>query len=105
MSNPSPAFPASSSRPSVADLASDLASSRLEWQQPVVPVESVTNPDEQFAVQLSRGEGQDVSIRVVPPAGTTRAPTNLVCVVDVSGSMSSAADPPDGGEKNGPELA
>ena len=33
----------------------------------------------------------------MPPAGTTRAPTNLVCVVDVSGSMSSAADPPDGG--------
>jgi len=96
MSNPSPAFPASSSRPSVADLASDLAS--------IVPMESVTNPDEQFAVQLSRGEGQDVSIRVVPPAGTTRAPTNLVCVVDVSGSMSSAADPPDGGEKTGLNL-
>merc|ERR1719353_1669044 len=58
----------------------------------------------QFTVELSRGEGQDVSIRVVPPLGAKRAPTNLVCVVDVSGSMGTDADPPDGGERTGLSL-
>jgi hypothetical protein len=63
----------------------------------------VTDPD-QFSVELSRGEGEDVSIRVVPPLGAKRAPTSLVCVVDTSGSMGTPADNPDGGEKTGLSL-
>jgi len=77
-----------------------------------VPVESVTNPDAKFTVELSKGEnsteelskgGVPVNIRVVPPNGTQRVPTSLVCVVDISGSMGTPADPP-GGERTGLNL-
>jgi hypothetical protein len=40
----------------------------------------------------------------VPQSGTSRVPTNLVCVVDISGSMGSPADNPDGGERTGLTL-
>merc|ERR1719355_118505 len=36
-------------------------------------------------------EGRDVLVSVVPPAGR-RMPSDVICVVDVSGSMSSSAD-------------
>merc|ERR1719253_1145181 len=38
--------------------------------------------------------GRDVHIAVVPPAGH-RVPSDVVCVVDVSGSMQTSADLPD----------
>jgi hypothetical protein len=70
----------------------------------MAPDESVTIQDQEFKVELSRGEGQDVSIRIVPPLGTKRSPTNLICVVDISGSMGSPADTPDSGESTGLSL-
>jgi hypothetical protein len=71
---------------------------------PVPSDEGLTYPDLQFNVELSRGEGEDVNIRIVPPAGAKRTPTSLVCVVDTSGSMGSPADNPDGGERTGLSL-
>merc|ERR1719313_2548554 len=66
--------------------------------------ECSTNPDQPFNVELSRGEGEDVNIRIVPPNGASRTATSLVCVVDTSGSMGTPADNPDGGERTGLSL-
>jgi uncharacterized protein YegL len=60
--------------------------------------------DSEFQVELTPGKDNDLSIRVVPPPGSGRVPTHLVCVVDISGSMGSAADPPDTGERTGLSL-
>jgi hypothetical protein len=80
------------------------AGSQPAPELPLVSVEKVTDPDAKFTVELSRGEGKDVNIRVVPANGTSRTPTNIVCVVDISGSMGTPADTPDGGERTGLNL-
>jgi hypothetical protein len=60
--------------------------------------------DLDFRVELTPGDDSDLNIRVVPPPGTGRRSTHLVCVVDVSGSMGTGADLPDSGERTGLSL-
>uniref|UniRef100_A0A7S3Y272 U-box domain-containing protein n=1 Tax=Heterosigma akashiwo TaxID=2829 RepID=A0A7S3Y272_HETAK len=47
--------------------------------------------DQEVALELKQADNGVCSIVMRPPAGTNRTPVDIVCVIDVSGSMNSAA--------------
>jgi hypothetical protein len=61
-------------------------------KQTIVPVAAAPRSFEPASINLSvSANSQCALVSIKPPAGSLRTPSNIVCVVDVSGSMSAEA--------------